>query len=155
MNVIPRLTRVASHLWREIMNRNAMTSAADEQTKLPTDGAKLLSEWRLVLAALDTILPDRCTLRQVIFFTAIVRSILRGHTVTQQFIFEEFAGTLGRSLTKSGALFFEPSRTYPAALGWLKAVENPADRREKLIELTPEGRGAVRAMLDIIRRYKG
>ncbi len=137
------------------MNRNAMTSSPDEQTKLPTDGAKLLSEWTLALAALDAILPDRVSLRQVIFFTAIARSLMKGHAVTQQVIFDEFEGTIGRSLTKSGALFFEPSRTYPAALGWLKAVENPNDRREKLIEFTNEGRAAVRAVIDIIRRFKG
>lgn len=122
--------------------------------KLPHDGAKLLTEWTVALASVEATLPDRVTLRQMVFFSAIARSITRGHTVTQQLIFDEFEGTLGRSLTKSGALFFEPSRTYPAALGWLKLVENPDDRREKFVQLTERGRAALLVIIDIIRRLK-
>ncbi len=131
-----------------------MTTVKTSQKRLPSDAGRVLGEWTRALALVEKKLPDRVTLRQIVFFSAMARSILRGHTVTQQQIFDEFEGTLGRSLTKSGALFFEATRTYPEALGWLKLVENPADRREKLVELTESGRAILVDFINIIKELK-
>ncbi len=131
-----------------------MTETEEPLKRLPPESGKIMSEWTNALASIETKLPDRVTLRQMVFFSAMARSILRGHTVTQQSIFDEFRANLGRSLTKSGALFFEPTRTYPEALGWLRLVENPDDRREKFVELTERGRAALAVIIDIIKRLK-
>ncbi|MEO1921049.1 MAG: hypothetical protein ABGW84_04080 [Sphingomonadaceae bacterium] len=92
--------------------------------------------------------PHRMSVSQVIFFVEAGRMCLAGEEPTFTSIKEAIGEEVNRSLKTTYLVFFEPTDAYPTALGWLKRVTNPSDKRQKIFQLTKKGRVILAAVLE-------
>jgi hypothetical protein len=109
-------------------------------------------------------LPERCSVRQLLFFLVAAHMDLSHRTSTLSEIVE-FMGDgpnfdekgrakplLGRGIEATYTLFLPPTKRDPNTLGWLTATENPDNRRQKLLRLTDKGREVVAEIVNNTHR---
>lgn len=91
------------------------------------------------LALVGKLSPERMTVSQTLFFILAAVTDLQGGNATLTGIKEEMGPELNKSIHSTYGILMAPSKRFPEALGWLTAVPNPNDNREKFLHLTPKG----------------
>jgi hypothetical protein len=89
--------------------------------------------------------------QQMLFFFAVAYSDVKKQSTTLSDAMGLY-GELGRSVEKTLVNFLDPTARVPDALGWLRQVEDPDDRRKKYLVLTDAGIAVIGRITDALRR---
>jgi hypothetical protein len=92
----------------------------------------------------------KITAQQMLFFFAVAHADAMGQSVNIASVMATYA-PLGRSVEKTVVNFLEPTDRFPDALGWIKQIEDPDDRRVRHLHLTEKGVDVVGAIVDALR----
>jgi len=104
------------------------------------------------LAVVAEAVPSRTTVRQALFLAAVARAAAMGRSMTFTDIVESVGDRLlGRSIEKSYAVFGEPNKRNPEALGWVYQETDEDDRRRKYLRFTATGYEALAAVIEAMR----
>lgn len=128
-------------IWGENMPQPEVTN----RLSMPVADLEVLGR---ILLTLTDVTSDRLSVGQVSFFFAAARADARGRPATLSEILNANGHDFGKSIHNTYRQLLLPSQRRPNALGWLVAEENPLDRREKFLRLTPLGRDVVESVLN-------
>lgn len=125
------------------MSTTKKTSTRDPAATTPPAMSGSVSDLetlsRLLFKVADLV-PSRMTTRMLLSFALVAHANAMGRTITLSDIMEMTEGVIGQSIAKTIQVFFEPSRAFPDALGWLAQETDEYDRRKKYLVLTDKGR---------------
>jgi hypothetical protein len=111
-----------------------------------------LADFSSALIVLAEMSPERLTCAQMVFFLLAGTADIAGKPATFTQIKETAGPAINRSLHTTYKVFLEgPNRkdrpNGAPGLKWLSRAPNPADEREKLLKLTPQGRKVIEELL--------
>lgn len=110
------------------------------QAKLGSATPAKLLRFSAAMTVIGARSPHRMSISQCIFFVTSAKAILAGERPTYTFIKEQIGEDVQRALNSTYRILCEPSERYPNALNWLKRSPSRLDAREKIFDLTDEGR---------------
>lgn len=119
--------------------------------KLSPTTAASLEALTAALAKIAELAPERMTVRQALFLTALAHREAMGHTASVPLIREDHP-VLKRAGEKHKECFLAPTSRYPDALGWVEQEYDEEDRRMRYLKLTTEGRGVVSAIVAAVAK---
>jgi hypothetical protein len=135
-----------------------MTKTLGGKLSNRTDGlfthAAALGNFSSAMIVLAELMPDRTTTSQAVFFLLAASADIAGKPATFTSIQEEAGDVIGKSLHTTYRVFLDGAKRKDAptrnGLGWLKAIADPNNLREKPLTLTPVGRAIMAKLVQTL-----
>lgn len=126
--------------------------------KTPQLNAALLAGGADALRLIADAMPPRTSIRQVLAILEVFAANAAGRSITMSDLRESASGVksedsvkvVGQSIAKTFEVFYEPTKTNPDWLGWVRQEIDESDRRIKYLRLTEKGEaiaGAIQSAL--------
>lgn len=126
------------------------TNGSNVRSALPHRSAADLEALAKALTVLADLGHDRMTVRQALFLFAVAHQRTMGQSVSIPRI-REIYEPLGRSIEKSKDQFLAATKRNPEGLGWMTQEADEDDRRQRYLDLSPEGIEVVGTIVEAMR----